>query len=204
MAKTMHLEGRGNCKDEESAMRRHAYMNVTTALNKALNGENGGYGDDIDKTEVAKMIDKMLVEKKGVVGKGGYMERATSGRITRGLKRMWEREPSFDYDGSLSEWNQWRKAAEEEKRRIAAGGAPKGGTGTVEKSIEKDFDSGTSTCRRLLTISRGANTGNRYHWRYLASSWYSSECSTQSLRRLSSSQQSNSGQNNSRAPNWFP
>lgn len=143
MAKNMHLEEKGNRNDEEGVMRRHAYLNVATALNEAVNGKNGGFGDDIDKKEVAKMIDKMLVEKKGVVGKGGYMERATSGRITRGLKRMWEREPSFDYDGSLSEWNQWRKVDEEEKRRIATGGALKDGVTSVAQSIEKDLAPGT-------------------------------------------------------------
>ena len=144
MAKNMHLEERSNRKDEEGTMRQHAYMNVATALNEAVNRKNGGFGDDIDKREVAKMIDQMLDKKKGVVGKGGYMERATSGRITRGLKRMWEREPSFDYDGSLSEWNQWRKA-KEEKRRSAADGVPKeGGTGTVVESTDKDLTKGAS------------------------------------------------------------
>ena len=117
-------------------MRQHAYLNVATELNKAVNGENG-FGNDIDKKEVAKMIDKMLVEKKGVVGKGGYMERSTKGRITRGLKRMWEREPSFDYDGSLSEWGQWRKKSEAEKRRVTADGVP------PVQSVEKEVAPGT-------------------------------------------------------------
>lgn len=121
MAKGMHLEERGKRSDEPGAMRRHAYLNVATELNLAVNGKNG-YGEDIDKREVAKMIDRMLVEKKGVVGKGGYMERATRGRITRGLKMAWERSKGADFDGSLGEWNQWRKESEEEKR-LSIGGS---------------------------------------------------------------------------------
>ena len=135
LAKGVHLEERGKATDEASVMRQHAYLNVATELNKAVNGENG-FGNDIDKKEVARMIDKMLVEKKGVVGKGGYMERSTKGRITRGLKRMWEREPSFDYDGSLSEWDQWRKKSEAEKRRITGGVPPL-------QSVEKEVAPGT-------------------------------------------------------------
>jgi hypothetical protein len=135
MAKGTHLEERGKRNDEPGAMRRHAYLNVASEINRAVNGMRN-YGQDIDKKEVAKMIDRMLIEKKGVVGKGGYMERATRGRITRGLKIMWLREPSFDYNGSLSEWKQWRKETEAEKRRVAAGGTPKDGVST--QSIEGD------------------------------------------------------------------
>lgn len=138
MAKGMHLEERGQRNDEAGAMRRHAYLNVATELNKAVNGAND-FGNDIDKKEVAKMIDRMLVEKKGVVGKGGYMERATRGRITRGLKRMWQRKPGFDYDGSQSEWKQWRREREVERKRVADGGTPKDGvTVDVVEPVEED------------------------------------------------------------------
>ena len=133
LAKGMHLEERGRRSDEPGAMRRNAYLNVASELNKALNGKKN-YGQDIDKKEVTKMVDRMLAEKKGVLGRGGFMERATRGRITRALKIMWLREPSFDYSGTLGEWKQWRKESEAEKRRVAAGGAPKGGC--VMLSIE--------------------------------------------------------------------
>lgn len=141
MAKGMHLEERGKRSDEPGAMRRHAYLNVASEINRAVNGMRN-YGQDIDKKEVAKMIDRMLIEKKGVVGKGGYMERATRGRITRALKIMWLREPSFDYNGSLSEWKQWREESEAEKRRVAVGGAPK--DGGVTQSIEGNGGQDTS------------------------------------------------------------
>lgn len=142
MAKGMHLEERGNRRDEPGASRQHAYLNVATELNKAVNGANG-FQNDIDRKEVAKMIDRMLVEKKGVVGKGGYMERATNGRITRGLKKMWNREPSFDYNGSETEWKQWRKESETEKRRTSPGGATKGSAAeSVVDSVEKDVAPG--------------------------------------------------------------
>src|SRR5258708_5104487 len=141
MAKGMHLGERGKRSDEPGAMRRHAYLNVASEINRAVNGMRN-YGQDIDKKEVAKMIDRMLIEKKVVVGKGGYMERATRGRITRALKIMWLREPSFDYNGSLSEWKQWREESEAEKRCVAAGGAPK--DGGVTQSIEGDGGQDTS------------------------------------------------------------
>jgi hypothetical protein len=161
MAKGTHLEERGKRSDEPGAMRRHAYLNVATELNKAVHG-NSNFGNDIDKKEVAKMIDKMLVEKKGVVGKGGYMERATRGRITRGLKRMWEREPSFDYDGSLSEWKQWRKESEAEKRRIAAGGAPRESSGVMQSIEGEGGDSGPSKsiADPILTVQYQSFTPN--------------------------------------------
>lgn len=146
MAKGTHLEERGKRSDEPGSMRRHAYLNVATELNLAVNGKNG-YGNDIDKRDVAKMIDKMLQEKKGVVGQGGYMERATSGRITRGLRMMWEREPSFDYDGSVSEWKQWRKESEEEKKRVKEGGVPKESV-VILPSIEND--PGLSIVQKVL------------------------------------------------------
>jgi hypothetical protein len=123
MARGTHLEERGKRTDDNSVLRQHAYLNVATKLNEAVH--KGDYVNDITKKEVSKMIDKVLVERKGVVGKGGYMERSTSGRVTRGLKRAWDRNPPIDFDGSLSEWSQWRKASEAEKERIAKGGAPK-------------------------------------------------------------------------------
>jgi hypothetical protein len=147
----VHLEERGKGNDEPGDMRRHAYLNVATELNKAVNGASD-FGRDIDKKEVSRMIDRMLIEKKGVVGKGGYMERATNGRITRGLKRMWEREPSFDYDGTLSEWKQWRKESEAKKRCIAEGCAPKETyTGDAVESVESGPAPGTS----MFEMARG-------------------------------------------------
>jgi hypothetical protein len=57
------------------------------------------------------MIDFMLSEKKAVVGLGGYMERMKVARVTRGLRMMWNKNCRLDYDGTLSEWELWRKAA---------------------------------------------------------------------------------------------
>ena len=131
----MHLEDDGNRKESDGAPKQNAYMTVATSLNEALNGQGGLFEHDIDKKEVAKMIDLMLKEKKGVLGKGGYMERATRGRITRGLKRIWERGTACDYDGSVSEWNQWRRKSEEQKRNVAAGGLQN--VGGVAFSVER-------------------------------------------------------------------
>lgn len=121
MAKGLHLEGQGIRSDPPGAARRHAYLEVATALNNSIHKND--FEHDINKREVASMIDKFLEERKGVVGKGGYMERSTPGRITRGLKRLWDRTSKFDYDGSKIEWKLWRKAKEMEKERIAKSGA---------------------------------------------------------------------------------
>ena len=49
------------------------------------------------------------------------MERSKFPRITRGLRRAFERHSKLDYDGSESEWNLWRREEEAEKRRIKMG-----------------------------------------------------------------------------------
>jgi hypothetical protein len=96
------------------------------------------------------MIDKMLLERKGVVGRGGYMERQAVPRITRGLKRLWERPTKFDYDGSLGEWKLGRKKVEQEKLRIAKGGTP--AEDTIMISIE-DQDEITAPGLSILFTS---------------------------------------------------
>lgn len=70
------------------------------------------------------MIDQLLVERKGVVGKGGYLERQKGGRITRGLRRAFERKLPIDFDGSVSEWKMWRKEKEIERDRVRRGLPP--------------------------------------------------------------------------------
>jgi hypothetical protein len=87
------------------------------------------------------------------MGKGGYMERSTTGRITRGLKRAWERNPPIDFDGSLSEWKQWRKASEAGNESFANGGAPKeteDDAQSVKSGGEIEVSSGEFRCRFTL------------------------------------------------------
>src|SRR3954468_335579 len=103
MAKGEHIAPRGKRTEDPSKLRQHAYLVVATNLNFACHGNK--YDEDIDRRDVAKMIDQLMVEKKAVLGYGGYMERSTAGRITRGLKRMTLKNTKLDYDGSLSEWN---------------------------------------------------------------------------------------------------
>lgn len=55
------------------------------------------------------MLDQMLDERKGVIGKGGLVERQLIGRITRTMTATWNRTPAINFDGSLSEWEQGRK-----------------------------------------------------------------------------------------------
>lgn len=129
MAKGIHLAQNSNRIDDPSKLRRHAYLEVATALNESVHKND--YRNDIDKREVSRMIDWVLLKRKGIVGTGGYMERASPGRITRGLKMLWRRPTRFDFNGSVAEWNLGRKGAEAEKQRIANGGAPREGSAFV-------------------------------------------------------------------------
>jgi len=81
----------------------HEHMDVSDLLNTILHG-SGKYDDDIDKVEVSRMIDKLVVENKGALA---YMDRQTAGRLTRGMKKVWERR--VDHDDSLREKNTGRK-----------------------------------------------------------------------------------------------
>lgn len=67
------------------------------------------------------MLDQMLEERKGVVGKGGLVERQVSGRVTRSLRMAWNRTPAIGFDGSLSEWNRGRKEKVLRKWKIERG-----------------------------------------------------------------------------------
>ncbi|KIN07311.1 hypothetical protein OIDMADRAFT_47225 [Oidiodendron maius Zn] len=102
---------------------------MATALNNVLHGND--FENDISKRDVSKMIDKILEERKAIVGPGGYMDRAVPGRITRGLKMMWERSTKFDFDGSMAEWNLGRKVKEMKKLGIGIDDA------VVDNAIEE-------------------------------------------------------------------
>lgn len=81
---------------------KHAYADVATALNRALN-----YRDetqDIAVEEVSAMIDKLLSERKAAVK---FMERQKLGKVTRSMKRVWDR--GLNFDGSVKEWLNGRK-----------------------------------------------------------------------------------------------
>jgi hypothetical protein len=126
MAKGLHREkikkGRRRSSDTPGRAKQHAHLEVATALNSAVHGSD--YSKDIGKRDVSLMIDKILEERRAITGFNGYMERATPGRITRGLKRMWDRTTRFDYRGTQEEWRLGRRAKEMEKYRIARGGKP--------------------------------------------------------------------------------
>jgi hypothetical protein len=107
IAKGVHLEGYSKRTDIPGVAKRNAYKTFATELNYALNKKN--YGADIDRKEITKMLDQLLVERKGVAGKGGLVERNRGGRVTRSMRMAWERNKPIDFDGSLSEWNQGRR-----------------------------------------------------------------------------------------------
>ncbi len=91
-------------------------------LNDAVHKND--YSNDISKREVTKMLDQMLEERKGVVGKGGLVERMRGGRVTRTVTLCWERRRPIGFDGSLSEWNNGRKKQVEKKERDTLGLPP--------------------------------------------------------------------------------
>lgn len=138
ITKGVHLEGYTKSKrsDDPNAAKRNAYLTFATTLNDALHGTD--YEHDIHKKEVTRMLDHVLLKHKAIVGKGGLTERQFGGRVTRALRFSWQRslgaydpevQPSkvpspLDFDGSISEWNQWRRKAEENKRRARLGLPP--------------------------------------------------------------------------------
>lgn len=98
----------------------NAYLTFATALNHALHGDR--YQEDISKREVTRQLDKMLREKKQVVGRGGLMERQRSGRVTRMLRCAWESNRRAGSDGSLGE----KRLREVEMGRGLGGGRAEG------------------------------------------------------------------------------
>lgn len=141
IAKGVHLEERGKRTDAPNVAKNNAYLTFATKLNDAVHGSD--YEHDIHKKEVARMLDHVLVMHKGIVGKGGLAERQFGGRITRGLKWAWERSRllPIDYDGSKSEWNQWRREEERQKQRVKLGLPP---IETVEAAAGEQDDAGMS------------------------------------------------------------
>jgi hypothetical protein len=162
ITKGVHLEGynKGKRTDDPGAARKNAYLTFATTLNDALHGTD--YEHDIHKKEVTRMLDHLLLKHKAIVGKGGLAERQPGGRVTRALRLAWQRSlgatdpnpniqppriPSpLDFDGSISEWNQWRRKAVEQKRRARLGLPP------IEDTNDQGA-AGTSTCPSIM---RGA------------------------------------------------
>jgi hypothetical protein len=81
------------------------YMDVSTSLNKILNGKNEK--KDIPIEDVTAML-KNLVKCKAAIA---YMERkGPIKRISRAMLQVWKR--GLTFDGSKEEWNDWREKYE--------------------------------------------------------------------------------------------
>ncbi|PMD40794.1 hypothetical protein L207DRAFT_345830 [Hyaloscypha variabilis F] len=141
LTKGVHLEGYDKIKKSEdtNTAKRNAYLTFATTLNNALHGTD--YEQDIHKKEVTRKLDELLLNHKAIVGKGGLAERQFGGRVTRTLRLAWQRSLGesekdedgnytlgvarpLDFDGSISEWNQWRRKEVENKRRAKMGLPP--------------------------------------------------------------------------------
>jgi hypothetical protein len=140
IAKGVHLEGYAKVEksDDPSAARGNAYLTFATTLNDSLHGTD--YEHDIHKKEVTRKLDHVLLKHKAIVGKGGLAARQHGSRVTRLLRLAWLRSTGrtsefdvnlgryrvgvacpLDFDGSISEWNQWRRMRVENKRRAKLG-----------------------------------------------------------------------------------
>ncbi|RFU28042.1 hypothetical protein B7463_g8287, partial [Scytalidium lignicola] len=105
IAKGEHCWAPSEKKSDAVDAQKHAYLNVATLLNKAVHHKD--YKKDIDKREVARMIDIILQEKKGAMA---FISRQPSRRLTRGMRQVWERNPPINFTGSKFEWEHGRKA----------------------------------------------------------------------------------------------
>lgn len=65
---------------------KHAHHDVADALNRSLN--YGNQANDIPVEEVSAMITKLMQQRKDAVG---YLERQKISRVTRAMKRVWNR-----------------------------------------------------------------------------------------------------------------
>lgn len=196
ITKGVHLEGysKGKKTDDPGAARKNAYLTFATTLNDALHGTD--YEHDIHKKEVTRMLDHLLLKHKAIVGKGGLAERQAGGRVTRALRLAFQRSlgaadlhpniqprriPSpLDFDGSISEWNQWRRKTVEQKRRARLGLPPledsndQGAAGmSIYPSMMKNADKSTvekvtgspSKGNRDGQIQKPASQPGRNRWR---------------------------------------
>jgi hypothetical protein len=103
----------------EHAARQTTYENFCTALNTALHKED--YAQYIYSKDIIKQLEKMLKERKHVVGPGGLVERGKASRLTRALTNAWNRGSQMNFDGSIGEWEEWRQRALENESRRAKG-----------------------------------------------------------------------------------
>jgi hypothetical protein len=108
IAKGVHLEERGHRNDEQGFEKMNAYEHFATLLNEAVHGKYN-YAQDIDKREIVRMLDQLMVDRMHVIGKGGLLERQAGGRLTRSLSMAWNRNSKLNFSGSLSEWKNGRR-----------------------------------------------------------------------------------------------
>lgn len=112
VARGAHLAERPNKRtDTVDLTRNNTYEKFATALNEALHGKFD-YHEDIDKREIVRMLDSLMVQRMNVIGRGGLLENQkgkAGARITRTLRLAWERSDGRDFDGSEAEWKNGRR-----------------------------------------------------------------------------------------------
>jgi hypothetical protein len=117
---------------------RHAHRDVADALNRALS--DPGRTSYIPDNEVSAMIE-LLFEREDVVK---YMERQTVGRVTRAMKRVWNRGLEYDTYGGRKGQLEKLKLQERQKGRAKSTAVPEsiedvtsswGGEGKFSNSV---------------------------------------------------------------------
>lgn len=110
---------RGELIETTEKTKREVYTDFATLLNETLHGTD--YSQDIDKRDVTALIDRLLVEHKGLLGPGGYVERGQYKRLNRAINRSFLSNRKQNFTGSLQEWKMGRKQEVEDKNRREKG-----------------------------------------------------------------------------------
>jgi hypothetical protein len=103
----------------EYAAKQISNENFCTALNAALHGDD--FSQDLYRKDIIKQLNKMLLERKHVVGPGGLVERGQAKHLTRTIHSAWKRGSKLNFDGSIAEREEWRKRAVENESRRSKG-----------------------------------------------------------------------------------
>lgn len=110
---------RGELIETSERSKREVYTDFATLLNETLHGTD--YALDIDKRDVAALINRLLVEHKSLLGPGGYIERGRYKRLNRAINRSFLSNRKQNFNGSLQEWKMGRKHEMEDKERREKG-----------------------------------------------------------------------------------
>lgn len=135
------------------------YVDVATALNRALHKSD--YTHDIPVEEVEKLLHFFLRDRKGSIA---VIDRQPTARLTRSTNRIWRR--GLNFLGTIAEWEDGRKAAEEikrqedQERRLNVGNAGAINTGANATGVADGWGDDTATAPAGGGWGTAANENN--------------------------------------------